>query len=405
MTRARRLGVVLASLLVVSTVGPTVAVSAAASGSNAGAAAGYVFVTTETTPTQPVADENFTLSVSLASAEASNGGYVVKRVAVRENRSAGGDLLNDTRNVGRIEPGGERTASLSVEVEDPGEETLFAHLRVQGPQGETVRLVHPVTVHARETHPVLSLSAAPSLSGAKTNVTVSLANGRDGPVRNVDLRVRAADDVAVDDSRRVRSSVPPGNTTNFTFATTGDRGRHAFRADLSYVTENGSHRSVTRRLSTVFAPPENPGNVSLTGLNVSREGDALSVSGTAGNVGGTNVTGAVVRVAAGAEGVGPASTNADYFLGTVEESEFASFEVLATLPENATRATVPLEVVYRVDGVTRTERVTVSYEAPDEPTESASKSGLLSVSPALVGAGAAALLVVGGVWRWRRGGR
>jgi hypothetical protein len=109
------------------------------------------------------------------------------------------------------------------------------------------------------------------------------------------------------------------------------------------------------------------GDVRLTGVDLTYENGVLRVSGNAGNIGRGSVTGLVVAVGEG-PGVEPAYPQRDYFIGTVEGSEFAPFELTASVAENA--STVPVVVTYAVDGDTRERRV----ELPVEDVESNDRS-------------------------------
>jgi hypothetical protein len=132
------------------------------------------------------------------------------------------------------------------------------------------------------------------------------------------------------------------------------------------------------------------GEVRLTGVDLVLEDGVLSVSGNAGNVGRGSVTGLVVAVGE-APGVTPAYPQRDYFVGTIEGSEFAPFELTARVDANAT--SVPVVVTYTVDGDTREERVELplsGVERDGQPNRSAPLSLWLGV----VGVAVAAAAVV-----------
>ena len=120
-----------------------------------------------------------------------------------------------------------------------------------------------------------------------------------------------------------------------------------------------------------------------------RDGSRLNVSGNAGNTGGAAVDGVVVAVGS-AEGVRPAYPQRDYFVGTIDGSEFAPFELTAEVTENA--STVPVEVTYRVNGQQRTERTELPVEADSGDDDDGAFGGL---SPLAVGAGIGLSALVG----------
>jgi hypothetical protein len=136
------------------------------------------------------------------------------------------------------------------------------------------------------------------------------------------------------------------------------------------------------------------GAVRLTGVDLAVENGVVRVTGNAGNVGRGSVTGLVLAVG-DTTGVSPAYPQRDYFVGTVEGSEFAPFELTARVDENATR--IPVVVTYAVDGEGREERVAlpVSADLGDEGERSDRNLPLpLWVGVAGVAVAAAAAVVV-----------
>jgi hypothetical protein len=115
-----------------------------------------------------------------------------------------------------------------------------------------------------------------------------------------------------------------------------------------------------------YRPPQ--GSVRITGVELSfTEDGRLQVSGNAGNIGRGEVTGLVVSVG-DTEHVRPAYPQRDYFVGTVEGSEFAPFDLTAEVDaDNAT--TVPVRVSYVVNGVERTQTVELPYDTSLEQPE------------------------------------
>lgn len=364
---------------------------------------GLVFVDVETNESDPVPDRNFTVTATVENSRESGESFVVREVAVFEAAAPGpdDDPLNHTDIDHRVRPGDTETARVSVELDESGERTLGVRVRLQSTNGAWTNSVRPVTVDVGHPHPGLAVRTDETLPGSPGNVTVSVSNGLDVPVRNVDLRLRA-DEVTLDDPRRVAPSIAAGEERTFTFVASGPTaGPETFEAHLSYVPGNGSSRDLTRTLDARFRAPTSPGAVNLTGLEVVREDDRLTVRGTASNVGNTDVSSVLIEV--GDRGpVRPGRSNADYFVGRVPASDYASFEVQARLTDNVSAATVPLEVSYLVDGVRRERTVQVAYEAPDTDADSESSGGGFPLSGApLALAGGVGVLAIGGVgWRW-----
>ncbi|MEF8858530.1 MAG: hypothetical protein V5A38_06360 [Halolamina sp.] len=130
------------------------------------------------------------------------------------------------------------------------------------------------------------------------------------------------------------------------------------------------------------------GAVSLTGLNVTVDGDRVRLSGNLGNVGDGEARGVVVRVGTG-EYAAPAYPQRDYFLGTVAASEFAPFELTARV--DVTNATsIPVVVSYTTADERRTE--TVEVPLPRDVGDSNPRDLFGSLGGTVVG-GALGLLV------------
>jgi len=103
------------------------------------------------------------------------------------------------------------------------------------------------------------------------------------------------------------------------------------------------------------------------------DGGRVSVDGNLANVGGGAVSSAVVSVRP-TDGVQPAYPQRNYFVGTVEESAFAPFELTAQA-DTATATAVTVQVNYTVDGASVTDTATV----PLPPPESSDGGGSLPV--------------------------
>jgi hypothetical protein len=192
-------------------------------------------------------------------------------------------------------------------------------------------------------------------------VAVEVTNFGNAAVRDVVVEPRAGDRAL---PRQAIGPLAPGESESVVVDLSGVPGGDV-TAVASYRVA-GVDRTGTATGRFAYDPPA--GEVTLTDVDLAfREDGSLLVTGNAGNPGDGEVTGVVVAVGE-SEHVGPAYPRRTYFVGTVEASEFAPFELTADVDaENATG--VPVEVTYRVDGAARTERVTLPYDrslAPDE---------------------------------------
>lgn len=199
-----------------------------------------------------------------------------------------------------------------------------------------------------------------------TGVSVTVTNFGNAPIEDAVLVPRLPNGSVVPELGRVAvgEAIAPGESASVTLDLSGvDASSVRFAVGYELGDEP---REVTRRYDLARAT----GAVSLTGLNLSVDGDRLRLAGNLGNVGDGEVSGVVVAVGE-SEYATPAYPQRNYFLGTVGASEFAPFELTAQVDtENA--SSVPIAVSYTTAGERRTETV----EVPLPPAEN-ERRGLL----------------------------
>lgn len=388
----------LAALLVV-----LAGVSGAAAGPAAAIEDGFVVVDPGVVPAQPTPTDNFTVSTTVANADRSDPTYVVRSVTVYNGTDlAETDRLNGVDPDLSIEPGESVTLNVSAALDSVGPHDLLVELRLESVSGEWATVRRPLSVRVRQPHPRLSVTAGETIPGSPAPVNVTVSNGMDAPVRDVELRLDP-DSVTVEDDRLVVPRLAAGDDRLFNLTARGPtRGAETIEARLAYTTADGIRRTTTETLTARFVRPTNPANVSLTGIEVSRQGGTLLVRGTAGNHGGSQADSVEVSVGR-TDAVAPAQSSADYFVGSLAASDFSSFTVSARLTGNHSRVTIPLRVSYVVTGVERTRTVGVAYD-PVSPQAPSGGSG--PPVPLAIGAGLLLAAVVGaGAWRWFGGDR
>ena len=108
------------------------------------------------------------------------------------------------------------------------------------------------------------------------------------------------------------------------------------------------------------------------------------------------------------EGVTPVPPSADYFVGGVDTSEFATFELTAETAPDVSQ--VPVEITYIVENqrTTRTRTVDlrstgVRNDADGATPEPDGGSGVGRIPTVVFGVLAVGVVVGAGVYRWRRG--
>ena len=117
-------------------------------------------------------------------------------------------------------------------------------------------------------------------------------------------------------------------------------------------TANGSTHEVTR---TVDLERNVTGTVRLTSVDITPRGGTVSIAGEAANVGGTDVRSVLLTVQ-DTEAATPVQGSGEFFVGQIEASEFATFDLAVSVDPGA--ASIPVEITYIVDG----ERVTTTRQ-------------------------------------------
>ncbi|WP_277554671.1 hypothetical protein [Halobaculum limi] len=351
----------------------------------------FVTMSTDVSTDDPVPDEPFTITTTLRNDDDSDDSYRITDLSVAEVSSRSYD---DDEELAALDvsdglaPGTQRAYEFNVSLEDTGEQTVYVHAALLGPQGDRKYVVQPVTVDVRQPNPQLELDVTDAVVGAERTVNVTVANGLSGSISQLDVRVSsAADGLAFRTKSRVRATLGGSETAVFSFPVQADEaGQFPVTVELSY-TDDGNRRTVTRTFDADFTEPQNPGRIRLTGVSVTRgPGGVLQVAGTAANVGGTDVQSVVVSVA-DADGVTPADPQPDYFVGEIEGSDFASFDLNAEL--SGDRTTVPVRVEYVIDGVeqsfTTDVRVSPSVLSTPTPTPQTGPLGGIPLVPTALG--------------------
>jgi hypothetical protein len=303
---------------------------------------------------------------------------------------------NARRFAADLGAGGERTFTFDATFPDQVRSTVALTLRYTTAAGERRTLRETTTVDLGDAgepveRPQVEVAVEDAVPGATRTVNVTVANGLSNEVRQ--LRV-VADSPAADFevSERVRSTLAAGGSATFQYPASADEsGAYPVNVTLAY-TEDGIRRQVSSEFEASFGAPANPGEVTLTDVQAVARGGSLEVSATASNPGSSDVGGVIVST--GGEQV----ADADYFVGGVDASDFASFTLSTTARGNV--STVPVQVRYVVDGVERsfTTDVPVRQAAPAGPPRGGGGGGLplvpILVLVVLVAAGVA-------VYRWR----
>ncbi|GGM65275.1 hypothetical protein J2752_000320 [Halarchaeum rubridurum] len=407
--RGRVASLALAALVVVSALGAFAPAASAAVGSSGGggdtvAAASmgaYVTVGNVTVePDDPVVGERTTITATFESAAASTESAEITEVSVR-----GPSTFVTADDVGTLGPGTAVTVPFSTAFESSGEKRLTVTLRGIASNGSVFVVEKPIYVDVDGATVDADLDASATIANGSSVLEATLAEH--GTVDLEDVRIDAVvdgatvarasvADVAGQNERSVTfdgADVPPGNVTlraHYTVATTEER---------------------TTTETTLRYTPQDAGNMAVTGLDVTGGAGSYTISGDASNLGSADAESVVVSVV-DTEAV--AETNS-YYVGEVETSEFATFEVSADVDGDVD--SVPVRLAYAADGERHTTVVNVDVSGTNAVSAGSSSNGGgqnadgqggppggSSGGPPflLIGGGVLALLVVAGaIYRWR----
>ena len=208
-----------------------------------------------------------------------------------------------------------------------------------------------------------------------SRVDVTVTNFGNTPVDEVVLTAEDTEGTRLGSVGRfaLTGTLDPGAETTVTVDLSRVQSTDGVRFVAAYDTPDGRNET-----ALLYDYRAQRGEARLTGLDVRvTEGGRVTIDGNLANVGDGEVTSAVVAVQPG-EGVQPAYPQRDYFVGTVDASSFAPFELTAQAdPANASQ--VPIQVSYAVDG----EQLTRNATVPLPPAQSGGNGGPVSAGVAL----------------------
>lgn len=401
MTRSRSTGALLAcALLVAAGVAGTTVVAAQA---------GVQISSVTVTPNETVTGEPVTVETTIANLEGANGSVEITDVYIRTSGETEGH--GRIEDVGSVPPGSSVTIPMSVTFQSAGQKRLTAHVVVRDQSGQHHSYEYPVYVEVED--PVvkaeISTSAVNNQSGTTEVVVTNFGN-----TDLSDVEVTAtADGETVD--RKFLFDVAPGSTQSTTFDTESISAE-TVTFTATYTAAGRNH--TTTRTVDLDNLKRVRGEIRLTGVQTTRAGSTVTIEGDAANLGSTDAESVYLRFPE-TDGVSPVSPSGDYYVGGVEASEFATFELTGRV-EDGTSA-VPVEISYVVDDerVNTTQRIDLgstdsagggtgeqvdrNAQNPDsEPNGQPEQRGSGGL-PLMPIAAVLALAAVGfGIYRWRQ---
>ena len=335
-------------------------------------------------PTEPAVGEPVTVTVTVSNLASSDGAITVESVRLRD--AATGDLLTQTAEIGQIDPGGSLEIPVVITLAEAGLTRIQAEAYVENvdrPLGRD-RYIQPVVIDVVEPLVRPDLTVGPGSAYGTTDLT--LANYGTLSLEAPQLTVSGPDGTP---QTYYLQDVAPGANRTRTIDTRG------WAMQTLSVTASYTANETTQRLTVDHALAERatePGQVRLTSVDAVRTAGGIELTGDAANLGELPVEAVYLRVGETAE-VTPIPPRADFFVGEVAASEFATFRLTAAVDANTTA--VPVEIRYIMANAETVTTQTVPVDpAVTAPTEDDGGGGVpwLAVLIALVVAAAAAVV-------------
>jgi len=233
----RRLTAVLACLVVLGSLPLSVA----------GASVNVTISDVEVTPSSPAPGETVTFDTTVRNLESSDSPLEINDIAIRRTGGRGITEYVRVSDLGSISPGSALEVPLTASFGSAGTRDLrvIVYGRDRG-SGESVTIRYPVLLQVQENHPQVDVTANDSVAGVESGGRVTVANGLDTQLSNVEVVVRGQG-VEMTKRRTVQATVPQNGsmTAPFRFRPRS-AGDHDLTATVRYTIEGNTRRNVSR---------------------------------------------------------------------------------------------------------------------------------------------------------------
>jgi hypothetical protein len=305
-------------------------------------------------PSEPAPGENIDFTVTIQNFESSGDPLEIDAVALRRTSDGSGITeYTRVRNVGTLSPGASVSIDLTHAFETGGTKDLRVYVYADNANtGDNVQLRYPISVTVQERHPQIDVQTNDSVAGVAANGTVTVANGLDTDLTNVEMNV-TGENVTMLDGRTVFASVGEGETVTAPFRFRANAaGTHRLQATLSYTLPNGTDRTVTQN-RTVETDPLSEGVV--VQADSTGSGTEQQVQVDVLNQGNAVAEDVVVRASS------PNATVGQAIVSSVPPGETESVRLNATLSEP--RADVTVSADYETGENERTVNTTTTLRS------------------------------------------
>jgi len=370
---------------------------AAASISTSAAQANGQISSVNVTTDEPVTDDSILIETTVSNLESSDGTLDINDVYVRA--APGAKTFARVEDVGALDPGGEVTVPVSVTFGTPGERDLTVNVVVESDDGTIKTYQSPLIIDVDEPKVRVQLDADAD-NGRYGTTDLEIVNA--GNTELTDVEITASADDAVIDRTYLFDMKPETNQTAVFDTRNVSNDVVTFEATFAANdrTHTATHTIDLREREQVL------GEILLTSVETTRTATGVTLEGDASNVGGTDAESVLVEIP-DTGGVRPVSPSGRYFVGGVEAGEFATFELTAETPANASSVPVEISYVAENERMRTTQRVDLSEGGGVTPAAEGGGGGGSGGGdgPPLgtIGIGLGVIVVLGvGVLIWRR---
>ncbi|WP_420182550.1 hypothetical protein ACNO8S_04530 [Haloarcula sp. KBTZ06] len=213
----------------------------------AGASVNASVSNVDVSPSSPAPGETVTFDTTVRNLQSSDAPLEINAIAIRKSGGRGITEYERVSDLGSIAPGSTLEVPLTASFDSSGSKDLrvIAYGRDRG-TGENVELRYPVKLNVQDRHPQVDITANDSVAGVESTGEVTVANGLDTQITNVEVVVEG-EGVEMTQSRTVRSSVAQNGSITAPFRFRPETaGEHSLTATISYTVDGDTTRNTTR---------------------------------------------------------------------------------------------------------------------------------------------------------------
>lgn len=305
--------------------------------------------------------------------------------------------VEDARRIkGSLESGSDYTFQYDVSFDTIGNQQLTGTLTYTTQNGARRTTIQSTDIAVVEPIVRVGLSSIDNTDQAE-RTTVELTNFGNTELSNIEITAEKNGNVV---ERKPVRDIDPNTSTSVLFEShTARSGSIEYTA--SYIAAGETHQTTHHAQSPIS------GEIRLTSVETSPSPSGVIIDGEAANIGGTDAESVLLRVINNAN-VTPIAPSGEYFVGEVEASEFATFELSAIVQSSP--SLVPVEISYIVDEerVTNTQHVeltgpdTSRVQSGDQGAGNSGDEGGLPLTQ--LGIGLVLIIVVSSlaIYKWRK---